>query len=97
MKAPTPARDGVIRKCPEWCEGDTCPLCKTPVRKVYTFGGGTGDAEVTVFKGCNHAIAQQYDPVGFFQYDPVLCRDYPTASGIARLAKAMQAHLHTDL
>ena len=66
-----------------WNPAQGRPVHGTPCRKVYDFG--MGDAELTVFRGCRCAVAQQFDPVGILQYSPVYFTSYAHAAGLARL------------
>ena len=67
-----------------------CPEHGGEIRNIYSFGKYR-DADVYTFKGCNGAVAQPYDPVGQYPYQPVYTTSYDEAACIARFAKAMQA------
>jgi len=82
-------------KLPDWTYADGCPVHGGGIKKIYEYGHG--DAEVTVFTSCHCAVAQQLDPVGVLTYAPVYFTKFDDAAGLARLSKACQAHLHTEL
>lgn len=67
-------------------DDSTCPVHKTAIRKVYTFGSRrSAETEVCVFKGCKCAVAIWHDPIGGILTKATYHTTFASAGGVGKL------------
>jgi hypothetical protein len=65
---------------------DRCPCHGNKLKKQYTFGSTmTAETTVSVFYGCQCAVAERHDPIGILPNVASYHKSYANASGVGRL------------